>query len=188
MPSVVSDTEAEFHPEWSDDIEIFDLMFSRQPVDSQRSAGTEVSGFALRARPPATLPAKYLACVRDLGAILEQIRSLLAGEGIEGDDIPPTNEVVERVVDLLSESCFLLLSEMPKRQIPFHFPLGHVVNDPFGGIRIEWENASKKRSLRLVVPTEDRCKEYLYFRDGESHGTEAVGHLALAKRLIWINS
>lgn len=96
--------------------------------------------------------------VNQLNEIIRQIRELINGPAEDETGIlQPTQYAVDRVVELLIESCNAYLFEEPRRG---HFPKADVAPDLEGGIRIEWTLALA--TVTLVIPPSDTGpKEYL---------------------------
>ncbi len=66
------------------------------------------------------------------------------------------------------------------------FPLGFVMEDEQGGVRIEWENQAKH--VRLVIPGTSAGQQYIYHQQGDAYGTEDVSAPALEGWLSWLAS
>jgi len=71
-------------------------------------------------------------------------------------------------------------------QIKDVFPQGYVMEDGEGGIRIEWEHATKH--IRLVIPAQTEGRHYIYHQHGNDYGVDTVSTNSLAGWLFWLVS
>src|SRR5262249_32993920 len=115
-------------------------------------------------------PSIYLK-VRELGAILTDLKELLNGEEQDEDGIlRPTSQAFSLATKMLIDASHMLIFDCRSQGQGFLFPRGDASTDSEGGIRVEW--SKKSCSVRLVVAASDTGKSYIYYEFPEGFGSD----------------
>jgi hypothetical protein len=115
------------------------------------------------------------AGLRNLRAQIDELRTI-------EPDARPTPIAFQKVELLLGMvgGFFAMLREA--------VPVGYVMEDGEGGIRIEWESDESDKHVRLIVFGDAGKTDYIYYEDKSGPGLEAVRPIRLAKLLAWFST
>jgi hypothetical protein len=112
-----------------------------------------------------------------LSVVLERLASLLDED--ETDDygvLSPSEYAFTTTWNLLVAAA---------REMSCSFPRAAVSTDSEGGIRVQW--IRPERQVRLVIPTVEGKRHYIYHEEGDQYDVEpSVSATTLARWLSWL--
>jgi hypothetical protein len=115
--------------------------------------------------------------IKDLEITIERINGLKEEDEEDeyGEIIIPTEYAIQKAIELVSQAAKL---------IPDKFFKAWVCSQDSGGIALDWSRSKLGQKVRLVIPSTDSEKIYIYYEIGDEYGIE---HNISAKTLSdWI--
>ncbi len=103
--------------------------------------------------------------IKDLEITIERINGLKEEDEEDeyGEMIIPTEYAIQKAIELVSQAAKL---------IPHKFFKAWVCSQDPGGIALDWSRSKLRQKVRLVIPSTDSEKIYIYYETGAKYGIE----------------